>query len=62
MLIECVMNFNLILGMSSGIYEYAYTMIIMWLVFQWDEILVLYLKCMYLSRIYINGNFMYIIF
>jgi len=29
MLIECVMNFNLILGMSSGIYEYTYTMIIM---------------------------------
>jgi len=29
MLIECVMIFNLILEMSSGIYEYTYTMIIM---------------------------------
>jgi len=29
MLIVCVMIFNLILGMSSGIYEYTYIMIYM---------------------------------
>jgi len=29
MLIECVMNSNLMLGMSSGIYEYTYIMIYM---------------------------------